>query len=89
MLGFNSGQIVEVTSDFHDLRGIPGVLVFIIRKEGTDLIFDKDALPSDTPVNNDSFPQKFNPKIRRWDSLESMEVESRQKTMAFLRLKTE
>ena len=59
LLGFNSGQWIEITDDLHELGGIPGVLVRITDVEGTNLIFDSNTLiPTAAPVNNVSFPAR-------------------------------
>jgi hypothetical protein len=71
LLGFKSGQWIEIKDDLRELWGMPGVLVRVIGIEGTDLVCDMDTLiPETAKIDNDSFPQNFNPKVTRWDSLE-------------------
>lgn len=66
LLGFKIGQWIEVTDDLHELWGIPGVLAHIENIEGTDLSLER-VIPATAKIDNNSFPQSFNPKVRRWD----------------------
>jgi hypothetical protein len=69
LLRFKIGEWIEITDKLRDLRGMPGVLARINAIEGTDLIFDNSKLiPSDAKIDNDTFPQQFNPRAIRWDS---------------------
>ncbi len=87
LLGFNSGQWIEIIDDLHELWGIPSVLVRIKDVEGTDLIFDSNTLiPPGAPVNNVSFPERFNPKVRRWDSPGALKVEIPTENDGFLKI---
>ena len=55
-----------------------------------DLIFDNNTLKLPAAnVDNDSFPQRFNPKVRRWDSLKESLSRFNQKTTDGLQLKME
>ena len=61
VLGFASGQLVELIDDTRELNGIPGTLVHLSAPpEGNVLTIDPT-----TPVDRASFPG--NPKVRRWD----------------------
>jgi hypothetical protein len=70
LLGFHVGEWIEISDDTLDLTGKPGVLVQINEVvDGTDLIFNKNnTIPPTAKIDNDSFPQRFNPKARKWDS---------------------
>jgi hypothetical protein len=75
LLGFNIGQWIEIIDDLHELLGMPGVLVCIEDIDGSNLIFNSGALvPAAALINNDTFPQQFNPKARRWDSTGLLDV---------------
>ena len=66
-LGFNNEQWVEVVDDRHELLNLPGTLVKILAINETGLAVIGGTVKGD-PLTNDSFPQIFNPKVRRWDS---------------------
>lgn len=67
LLGFNNEQWVEVVDDRHELLNLPGTLVKILVISETELAVIGGTVKGD-PLTNDSFPQIFNPKIRKWDS---------------------
>lgn len=68
VLGFASGQWVELTDDARELLGKPGTLVRIVKAEGSILTID----PGAPVVNKADF--SLNPKVRRWDSIGEVEV---------------
>jgi hypothetical protein len=77
LLTYAIGQWVEINDEQQNLRGERGVLVRIseIDLEGKVLTFDR-KIPASAKVDNDSFPRKFKPKVRRWDSPKgALEVE--------------
>lgn len=63
---FSRNQWVEVTDDRHELWGIPGTLVKLCKVKQNELFFDKDIVLGEA-LTNLNYPQKFNPKVRRWD----------------------
>jgi hypothetical protein len=65
-LGFTKPCWAEVTSDKHDLWGIPGVFLKIIDIDEDTLTFDYRVSRANE-VTNANFPSETNPKIRRWD----------------------
>jgi len=64
---FAPGQWIEVLDDRHELWGIPGTMIQIQKIENNVITFDKDTFRG-AAVANITYPQEFNPKIRRWDS---------------------
>lgn len=72
-LGFAPGQWVEVIDNRHELLGIPGTLTKLTDVKGNTLTFDSNSGKGD-PLNNENYPQEFNPKARRWDSPGSIAV---------------
>lgn len=72
VIGFAAGQWVELTDETHELKGLPGTLVKLIKAEGQALTIDPaTAIGSVDPAN---FPR--NPKVvRRWDSQGELAVE--------------
>jgi hypothetical protein len=64
-LGFAVGQWVEITDDNNDLNGTPGMLVKITNVTLPNLTLGSGALPQ--PLTNFT----LNPKVRRWDSVNS------------------
>lgn len=70
VIGFASGQLVELTDDGRELHGNPGVLVGIIEPpRDHTLVIDPAAA-----VDRDDFP--LNPKVRRWDCPAEQTVEA-------------
>jgi hypothetical protein len=67
LLGFNNEQWVEVVDDRHELLNLPGTLVKILVINETELEVIGGTAKGD-PLTNDSFPQMYNPKVRKWDS---------------------
>jgi hypothetical protein len=67
LLGFSIGQWVEIEDERRILWGMCGVLVHVSDIDGNNLIYDR-KIPTDAVINNNAFPQDFNPKVRRWDS---------------------
>ena len=63
MLGFASGQWVELIDDIRELLGEPGTLVQLAKVEGQVLTIDPATATG--PVDLGSFPD--NPRVRRWD----------------------
>jgi Family of unknown function (DUF6519) len=62
VLGFASGQLVELIDDTRELQGLPGTLATLTQPpSGQTLVID-------TAVDRSDFPG--NPKVRRWDSAE-------------------
>jgi hypothetical protein len=64
VLGFADGQWVELTDDTHELNGIPGTLVRLVKVAGQTLTIDPASATGS--VNAADFPS--NPLLRRWDS---------------------
>ncbi|MCC6444407.1 MAG: hypothetical protein IT210_13260 [Armatimonadetes bacterium] len=69
--GFASGDWIELIDDTHELNGLPGTLVQVLRPEGDVLTIDPATATG--PVSRASFPR--NPRIRRWDSPGAAAVE--------------
>jgi len=70
---------VEVTDDQHNLWGIPGTFVKLLNVEENYLLFDKNTICGEPLKGRNNFPQKFNPKVRRWDDpkgFRSVEISS-------------
>ena len=66
-LGFAAGQWVEIIDDEMELKGLPGVLVLIKEvKEAECLI-----IPEENQSLTYGFDQTLNPKLRRWDQVET------------------
>jgi len=77
LLGFNNEDWIEITDNLHDSWGIPGILAHIkeVKVDGTDLILYYNSLiPPTAKIDNDSFPQRFNPIARKWDSKGALEI---------------
>ncbi|HEY7126531.1 MAG TPA: DUF6519 domain-containing protein [Ktedonobacterales bacterium] len=72
VLGFASGQWVELTDDTRELQGLPGTLVQLVKVEGQTLTIDPTTASGQTTTLAD-FP--LNPKVRRWDSAGALKVE--------------
>lgn len=74
---FEPDQWIEITDEKHELNEEPGTLVHLTDvKDGVELKFDPDdpdAIIGDT-VNSDTYPEEYNPKVRRWDQTESGEI---------------
>ena len=64
VLGFAAGQWVEITDDTHELKGIPGTLVQLVKVAGQTLTVDSATATGS--LNQADFPS--NPLVRRWDS---------------------
>lgn len=69
VLGFASGQLVELVDDTIELHGRPGRLVQLSEPPGDNELI----VPAASGVQRSAFP--LNPKIRRWDSDEAVTVE--------------
>ena len=67
LLGFASGQWVEIIDDYNELLCTPGTLVNLTDVKENVLIYDPDSINGQAPSDK-NFPQKFNPKVRRWDT---------------------
>lgn len=67
VLGFASGQLVELLDDTRELAGSPGSLVRIAAPP------EGDVITVDTNVDLTQFPR--NPKVRRWDCGAAVTVE--------------
>ena len=65
---FTSGQWIEIIDDRYELWGMPGMMFQIQNIEGNVISFDKDTFKG-TLSTSVTYPQEFNPKIRRWDSV--------------------
>ncbi len=63
VLGFASGQWVELTDDDRELQALPGTLVRVVQIEGTTLTVDPTTATGSLLLAD--FPR--NPKVRRWD----------------------
>lgn len=69
--GFPSGSWAELVDDSHELAGLPGTLVRVVRAEGNALEIDPaTATGSLDPAD---FPD--NPRVRRWDTEGALVVE--------------
>ena len=75
LLGFASGQWVEIIDDRNELLCTPGTLVQLTgvnegvnKNDENDLIYDPDSVNGQVPLNSKNFPQELNPKVRRWDT---------------------
>jgi hypothetical protein len=74
-LGFAPLQWVEVIDDRRELWGLSGTLVKLEHvQDNNTLIFDAATVKGDA-MNNENFPQEFNPKVRRWDSDGALKVQ--------------
>jgi len=72
LLGFASGQWVEITDDSRELYGTPGTMVKLKGDiNDTKLTLDLDTTKGDKIIN-ENFAQEFNPKVRRWDSVDGV-----------------
>ena len=67
LLGFASGQWVEIIDDRNELFCTPGTLVKLTDVNENVLTYDPDFINGQDP-SRENFPQKFNPKVRRWDT---------------------
>jgi hypothetical protein len=78
VLGFASGQLVELIDDTRELHGLPGTLSTLTQPpSGQTLVID-------TPVDRSDFPG--NPKVRRWDSADETLVTTPASNGGFLPL---
>lgn len=78
VLGFASGQLVELIDDTRELRGLPGTLATLTQPpSGQTLVID-------TAVDREDFPG--NPKVRRWDSADETLVSTPASNGGFLAL---
>ena len=68
LLGFSNQQWVEVIDDRHELLNQPGTIVKIVVVSESELAVI-DGTVKGEPLTNDNFPQTYNPKVRRWDSV--------------------
>ena len=68
VLGFASGQWVELTDDSRELMGQPGALVRVVKVEGGILTIDLAG----AVIDRADFP--LHPKVRRWDSIDELTV---------------
>ncbi|HTH21378.1 MAG TPA: DUF6519 domain-containing protein [Nitrososphaeraceae archaeon] len=64
---FTPGQWIEIIDDRYELWGMPGMMFQIQNIEDNVISFDKDTFKG-TLSASVTYPQEFNPKIRRWDS---------------------
>ena len=86
---FIPGQWVEVIDDCHELWGKPGIMVKIEKVLGSDqgyeLYYEPDSQINDDDdddntydyyksLRNDNFPKEFHPKVRRWDSINGVNI---------------
>jgi hypothetical protein len=73
-LGFVHDEWVEVIDDRRELWGLPGTLVKLGDiPDNNTLNFDPATVKGDA-ITNENFPQEFNPKIRRWDSVSALKI---------------
>jgi Family of unknown function (DUF6519) len=70
-LGFSIGQWIEIIDDKRELIGEPGILVKIIGLDTGSLSFDPNSISSEEDLTDENFPQEYNPKLRRWDTITS------------------
>jgi hypothetical protein len=70
---FEPDQWIEITDDRRELNEEPGTLVYLTEvKDGVELKFDPVVIGD--LVNSTNYPEKYNPKVRRWDQTESGEI---------------
>jgi len=69
VLGFASGQLVELIDDTRELHGRPGQLIQLSEPPGDNEL----VVPPASGVQRSNFP--LNPKIRRWDCDEAVKIE--------------
>jgi hypothetical protein len=82
VLGFASGQLVELLDDGRELHGIPGVLARITEPpRDATLVVD----PAE-PVDRVDFPH--NPRVRRWDSADERTITTPTDEDGWLRLES-
>lgn len=67
--GFEAGNWVELSDDVTDLQGLPGTLVRLAKVEPGTLTLDAASIPNGANVT--WTPQLLNPKIRRWDQVQT------------------
>jgi hypothetical protein len=78
VLGFASGQLVELIDDTRELQGLPGTLATLTQPpSGQTLVIDAAVDRSDFPGN---------PKVRRWDSADETVVSTPASNGGFLAL---
>lgn len=71
LLSFSPGDWIEVSDDFHELRGEAGVLARLKSViNGVELVFDPASATGD--ISNATFFK--NPKVRRWDQKIDAEI---------------
>jgi hypothetical protein len=68
-LGFNVGQWIEITDDKREFIGEPGILVKITGVDTDTLSFDPSSISTEEDLSDENFPQEYNPKVRRWDTI--------------------
>lgn len=61
--GFSAGQWVEITDKVGELRGVPGVMVRLMKVEKDHLTYDPASASGSLPTIDDL----VNPIVRRWD----------------------
>lgn len=66
LLGFKTGDWIELIDDRTDLLGLPGVLVQLKKVEDNALFIDTTTV---IPLGNPITLSTKNPRIRRWDSV--------------------
>ena len=69
VLGFASGQTVELLTDHHDLYGLPGQLLTIDSVAGA-----ANIITLKTAANVTDLDMTLNPRMRRWDSQGALSV---------------
>jgi len=68
-LGIRRGHLVEVTDDFRELNGLPGVLVEVADvdpAEGLVVLAADVITPAWSPFSRDGIVAARNPRLRRW-----------------------
>jgi Family of unknown function (DUF6519) len=66
LLGFGTGDWVEITDDISESWGKPGSLLKLTYADDHEFQYDVSSVAD--PPTNEKYPREFNPKIRRWDS---------------------
>jgi hypothetical protein len=69
--GFAPGQWVELTNEIDQIKGIPGVLVRLVKVERERLTVDPNTIPAGFNMP----PAWSNPIVRRWDHRESKDYD--------------
>lgn len=71
---FKPDQWIEITDDKHELNEEPGTIARLTQViDGLKLTFNSSTVIGED-INNTNYPEKYNPKVRRWDQTGSGEI---------------